>query len=107
MKKSEKIALAMLIAVLIVTFFVLTIEANNQYTIFQERRHQVKQPEKIELWMSFSQVSKILEIPPENLFLRLNLTEKINSHINLDLYCKQYHQNCSALVEKINDLKTK
>lgn len=107
MKKSERGILVGLIIILIAAFFLLAFEANNQYSIFQEKRHQIKQPEKIESWMSFSQISKILKISPEALLERLNITLKLNPHINLDLYCKQYKQNCTLLVDRINELKAK
>ncbi|MCX6748807.1 MAG: hypothetical protein NT076_04330 [Candidatus Pacearchaeota archaeon] len=102
MKKSEKIVLAILIIVLIAAFFMLASEANNQYAIWQQKRHQVKQPEKIESWMSFSQISKIIQIPPEVLFEKLNISQGLNPHLSLDLYCKQHNQNCSLIMEKLN-----
>ncbi len=105
MKKYEGIILGLLIAILVMLFFIFAFEATKHYSEFRQRHNEIQEQAKIEPWMSFSQVARMLYLPPEVLFSQLNITLATNPHLTLELYCKKSNENCSSLVDRINQLK--
>lgn len=107
MKKYEnrdKTILVILILVIAALIFLFLFRAYNHYSAWRGNHTYFDRPDwKIESWMTLRTISTRFNITDSELFREVGVNEiKINPHITLDLFCKEYHQNCTDLVERLN-----
>lgn len=105
-KKEFYFVLAMILAVFV---FFLLFRAYQHYSAWKAYHDYFNQPNpKIESWMSFDTISKRFQISEREILNELNVSERqINPRMTLDRFCRRYHQNCTELVKRLNELSEK
>jgi uncharacterized membrane protein len=111
MHKSKKDLYLLLVIILLaiaLTIFT-SYRAYAHYSTWEKYHSYFNQPnQKIESWMSINTISTRFNISINDIFSSIGTnTSKLNNHMALDRLCKEYKQNCTDLVEKLNKLAVK
>lgn len=107
MNKSQKktIYILVIIFLLLLSFFFL-FKAKVHYSTWKSYHNYFEQPnQQIESWMSIKTISNKFNISNSEIIKEMGTNNtKINPHMSLDVYCKQYHKDCADLIERLNNL---
>lgn len=101
----RKVVYIALIIVLIAFVFLFSLRAYRQYHVWRSYHNYFNQPNpKIESWMTIKLISQKFNITEEEISESLDNQTRINCHISLNRFCKQYHQNCTEIVDRLNQI---
>lgn len=107
--KSETLYTVIIILLVIIAFMLFFfIKGYMDYAQWKSYRDYFKQPNpQIQSWMSVSLISTKFNLTKSQIYNDMGVNgSQINNHITLDLYCQQYHKDCSSILEKLNsDIK--
>ena len=107
-KKRSVYTTLVVIFLIIALVFLLSYRAYAHYFIWNKYHNYFKNPnQKIEAWMSIRMISNEFSIPIDEIFTIMGVDSSINKNTAIDRYCKEYHQNCTELVERLNTLAGK
>jgi len=111
MKKTKKrsVYTAVVIILLIIALvFLFSYKAYVHYSTWNQHHNYFKNPnQRIESWMSIRMISNGFNIPMNDIFSIMGVDSSINKNTAIDRYCKEYNQNCTELVERLNTLAGK
>jgi len=95
------VVILILFAILFSTLF----RAYENYSVYKEHKTYFNQPNpEVQDWMSIKIISTNFNLSSQEVFKEMNINEtKTNPHVSLDRLCKEYHQNCNLLIEKLNN----
>jgi len=101
--------MAIVIILLIVALvFLFSYRAYVHYSTWNKHHNYFKNPnQKIESWMSLRMISKGFSISIDEIFGVMGVNASINRNTALDRFCKEYRENCTELVERLNTLAGK
>jgi len=108
-KRSPAQIYAIVILILLAILLSILFKAHENYSIYEEQKGYFNQPNpEIQDWMSIKIISDNFNLSSQEIFKELNLNEtKINSHVSLYRLCRETHQDCVILVEKLNNIARK
>ncbi len=90
-----------LVALAFVIFFSWRTYSN--YVLWKNQHNYFKKPgQEIESWMTLKMISERFNISHTQLLEEMGVNKTLNPHITLDVFCKQYKQNCTSLLERLN-----
>lgn len=111
MNKSQKqtLYISIIIILIVIALAILfSFRAYHNYFAWRSYHNYFNQSNpKIESWMTLNMISREFNISHADIIKELNITESINPHLNLDRFCRQYHQNCSKIIDRLNNLAGK
>lgn len=97
-----------LIALIFLAFFTgfFIAKSYGHYSLWKEYRNYFKEPNpQIESWMSLRTIEKRFNIVHEELYKTIGANSgSVNSHISLDVLCKEADKNCTEIIIKLNNL---
>ena len=107
MNKKQNPTYIYLVVILIILalLFSLLFRAQENYLVYREHKTYFSQPNpKIQDWMSIKIISTNFNLSAQEIFKEMGISEtKTNIHISLSRLCKEYHEDCPLLIEKLND----
>jgi len=109
-KNRKKNVYTILVVILLIIFlvFLLSYRAYVHYSVWKSHHNYFKNPnQKIESWMSPRMISRGFNIPMSEIFGVMRVNASMNRNTALDRFCKEYRENCTELVERLNTLAGK
>ena len=103
----DVILYSIIVILLALVVFLLLDRSYRHYTSWENRTDilQGTNPQ-IQTWMNVRQISRVLNISEDVVLQEMNISRnQVNVHITLDQFCKNYNQNCSDLVNRLNKLR--
>jgi len=94
-----------IILLIVALLFSALFRAHENYLRYKENKDYLSQPnKKIQGWMNIKIISANFNLSSQEIFKEMGVDEtKINPHISLDRFCKEYNQNCTLLIERLNN----
>ena len=95
----------LVILILLAIIFSALFRAQEDYEEYKNIKAYFNQPNPpIQDWMNIKLISNNFNLSHQEIFDEMNVDgTKINPHISLNRFCKESHQNCTLLVEKLNN----
>jgi hypothetical protein len=108
-KKKNHYMRWIIILLAIALVFLFSYRAYVHYSDWKMYHNYFNQPnQKIESWMSIKMVSARFNVSVEDIFSAAGANpQKVNNHMALDRFCIEYNQNCTKLIERLNNLTRK
>ncbi len=105
-KTNNKILLVIIIIFLVLLSFLIIYRAYTNYSQWRNYHNYFSQENpQIQSWMNLNTISKRFNLTDEELNQALDINgTKVNKHISLDRFCKEYNKECSVIVENLNQL---
>lgn len=96
-----------LLAILVVLMAAYIVQSYIHYSIWRTQRNYLKEPNaKIESWMTFQMVERQFGLDKGAIYGTINATSlRLNHHMTIDTFCKQYARNCTEVLDQLNKLR--
>ena len=93
------------ILILLALLFSVLFKALGNYSVYKERKIYFSQSDpRIQDWMSIKIISTNFNLSSQDIINEMNVNgRKINPHISLKRFCKEYERNCILLIERLNN----
>ena len=106
MDRKQNYVYIVVILILFALLFSTLFRAYENYSIYREHKVYIQQPDsKIQDWMSIKTISTNFNLSSQEIFNEMGVNKtKMNIHISLSRFCKETHQNCAPILEKLNNL---
>jgi len=107
MSKEQRTTFIYLVMILIILALIFSalFRAQEDYEAYQETKEYFNQPDiQIQDWMNIKLISSNFNLSSQEIFVEMGVDgTKINPHMSLYRFCKEAHQNCTLLIEKLNN----
>lgn len=104
-KQNTNYVYVVVILILIAILFSILFRAYGNYSAYKEHKTYFNQPNpQIQGWMSIKTIFNNFNLSSQEIFKETGVNEtKINIHMSLNRFCREYRQNCTLLIEKLNN----
>jgi hypothetical protein len=103
-KRRRNYAIIILIIILAVLVLFSFLRAYIQYSNWKTQHNYFENPNpKIESWMTIKMISEQFNLTTTDILAEMKINNTpVNKHLTLELYCKQYHKDCTELIQRLN-----